>query len=80
MVGSREPEGCIAGHTLVADKDILQGVVKRVTHMKLTGYVRRRDNDGVRLFVRVDSSLEAVVFEPVLIDFILYLFRLVKLS
>ena len=49
VVGTRHPEGVLALHTCTAHKDILDSIVKHMAHMQHTGYIRRRDNNSVRL-------------------------------
>ena len=75
MVGAGEPEGGITLHTLCAYQDILQGLVKRVTHVELSGNVRGRDNDSVGLFLRVALGVEVLLFLPVSVDALLEVFR-----
>ena len=79
MVSAWEPECGVASHTLPADKDILQGLIKGVTHVELSRDVRRGDNDSVWFFLRVNACLEALVVHPVFINFVLYLAGFVEL-
>ena len=46
MILARQPEDVISLHSLVTDKDILQCVIKGMSHVKLAGNVRRRKNDA----------------------------------
>jgi len=48
MVGSRHPTSILAFHTCTTNEDILNGIIKHVSHMQHTGDVRGRNNDGVR--------------------------------
>ena len=75
MVGSGQPQRGISLHTLCAYKDILQCFVKRVPHVELSRYVRRRDNYGVGLLFRVAFGVEVFLLLPVLVDALLEIFR-----
>jgi len=68
VVGAGQPEGGIALHPLLADQDVLQGVVEGVPHVQLTGDVRRRDHDGVGFFRRVGLGREIALFLPVCVQ------------
>ena len=48
MIRARNPAGILAFHSGTADKDILNRVVKHVSHVKDTRNIRGRDDDGVR--------------------------------
>ncbi len=45
VIGARDPAGLVAGEAVVADQDVLQGVVQRVADVQRAGHVRRRDHD-----------------------------------
>ena len=77
MVGSRLPEGLISLHSLEARQDILHGVVQRMAHMKLAGYVRRRHHDGKRFFVWIYFGMKISSVHPFLIKSVLDPFRIV---
>ena len=49
MVRTRNPAGVLAFHTGTAYKDILDGIIKHVSHVEHTGDVRGRNDDGVGL-------------------------------
>ena len=68
MVGSGQPKGVIALHSSPADKDILESVVKRMTHMKLTRDVRGRNYDSIRLFVIFAFGMEVFSLEPKIVN------------
>ena len=80
VVGAGEPQGGVALHTLKARQDVLQRRVHCMAHVQLAGDVRRRHDDGKRLFVRVGLGLEAVVVHPHLIDAALDLLGLIDLG
>ena len=80
VVGAGEPQGGVALHALKARQDVLQRRVHCMAHVQLAGDVRRRHDDGKRLFVRVGLGLEAVVVHPHLIDAALDLLGLIDLG
>ena len=53
VVGARHPERVEALHPLLADEDVLQRVVQGMAQVQGAGDVGRRDDDRVRLAVRV---------------------------
>ena len=71
VVCSRNPAGILAVETCLADKDILDSIVKHVSHVKHTCNIWWRDNDGVR-FATIGLAAEKLVVKPVLIPFFLY--------
>ena len=75
VVGSGQPQCGVALHTLCADKYILQGLVKRMTHVELPRNVRGRDNYGVGLFFGVALGVEVLLVLPVPVDALLEVFR-----
>jgi hypothetical protein len=64
VVGAGEPEGAVARHSLVTDKDILKGVVKRVAHVELSCDVWRGNNYGIMFFAVVDFGGEIALLCP----------------
>ena len=48
MVGSRHPASVFAFHAGAAYQNILDGIVKHVSHVEHTRDVRRRNDDGIR--------------------------------
>src|SRR3989344_7096974 len=52
MVGAGEPEGGESPHTLIANKNILNGKTERVAHMEYPGRVWRRHHDSEGLSLR----------------------------
>ena len=49
MVGARQPERFIPGHTAPADEHVLHGVVEAMPHVQHRRHVGRRDHDHERL-------------------------------
>ena len=49
MVGAEDPTGLVALHARTADARVLDGVVQGMAHVQHARYVRRRNNDGVRV-------------------------------
>ena len=79
VVGARHPQRFVALHALGADEDILKRFVKRMAHMQLAGYVRRRDNDGIGFLVWIDLGMEKAGVHPELVQLVLDRFRVVGL-
>ena len=50
MIGAGEPQGFAASHTVVADKNILHGVVQNMTERKDSRDIGRRHKNGVGHF------------------------------
>ena len=71
MVGSRHPQRVEPVHPLVADHDILQGVVQGMPHVENPGDVRRRDDDGIgRLDLITFIGMEIALVHPEIIPFL----------
>ena len=79
VVGARHPQSLVALHALGTDQDILKGLVERMTHMELAGYVRRRDNDGIGFLFRIDFGMEEAGVVPEAVQLVLDRFRVVGL-
>ena len=77
MVRSRDPEGIISLHSLIADQDILQCIVQRVPHMKLSGYIRRGHYGCKRFSASVYFCMKIFVLTPFVIKFWFNLFWIV---
>ncbi len=67
MVGTGEPQGAIALHTLKTHYDVLHSFVHSVTHMELTRDIGRGHNDSERNLVVIPNCLETALFFPVFI-------------
>ena len=68
VVGAGEPQGGVARHTLIADQDVLEGIVQGVAHVELARDVGRGNDDGVGLLVGVAVGGEVALVHPVLVD------------
>ena len=53
VVGAGEPADLLALHAVVAAEDVLKRVVEHVPEGENAGDVRRRDDDGIRLLLRI---------------------------
>ena len=80
MIRSGKPQSVIALHSSVTDKNILKCVVQCMTHVKLTGDVRRRYNYSIRLLIRVALCVKVLSVEPEFINSVLNVFRIVLFS
>ena len=80
VVRSRLPERVIALHSLEADDNILHGLVQRVSHVQLTGDIRRRNDNGERLFAVIHLGVEILLLFPLLIQTVLNLSGIVCLG
>ena len=70
VVGTRYPERIFAVHSGATDKNVLNGVVEHVTHVKDSGDVWGRNHDTVG-FATVGFAMEKIVVHPVGIPFVL---------
>ena len=71
------PENLFAEHTVIANQNILQRVVQRVSHMQNAGNVRRRNDNGKSLLVLAHVGLEIAAVFPVGINLFFKVFRVV---
>ena len=77
MIGAGQPQGFIPLHPPPADQDILKRLVQRVSHMKLPRDIGGRDDDGIRLFIRIDLGVEVAALHPEIVDPVLHLARII---
>ena len=68
VVRARHPQCRVALHALSTDQNILQSLVKRMTHVQLSGNIWGRNNNGKRLFLLVYLRIEISVLFPLLIQ------------
>src|SRR5579872_1841301 len=71
VIGADHPQCVLAAHAFTAGKDILKGVVERVTDMQRTGDVRRRHDDRPRRRIGTVGPKQATTlpkFIPALFD------------
>ena len=74
LLWSKEDTGDAPG---AAHQKILDGVVHHVPHVKHPGDVRRGNDDGVGFTRRVDFRVEVTALHPVIVPFVLQVFRVV---
>jgi len=67
VVHPGEPESLVPLHAAGPDEDVLDGVVEDMADGQSPGYVRRRDDDDVRLPVARGTGGEETVLLPVLV-------------
>ena len=68
MVGARQPQGGLAPHPLKPDQHVLKRVVQRMADVQGASHVRRRNDDGERLGVRIVGGGEGARLLPGLIE------------
>ena len=78
VVRARLPQSLVALHPLVADQDILHGVVQGVSHVQLSGDIGRGHHDGEGLFVLVHLGVEILSVQPLLVQAVLNVRRIVS--
>ena len=78
MVRARHPQSGIALHALVADEDILPGLVHGVAHVQLPRDIGRRHHNGIGPFVRVALRVEIACIHPFFVMLVLHGRRVVN--
>ena len=68
VIGARLPEHVLAAHALETHHDVLNGVVQGMAHVQRAGDIRRRDDDGIGLRLRVARRPEGPGLFPLLVD------------
>ena len=68
VVGAGKPKRFITRHSFETDNNILNGLVERVSHMKLSRDVGRRHHNGERFFFVVGVSLEELTLLPEVVN------------
>ncbi len=58
VIGSRQPEGRIAEHPVIAGHDVLNADKQRVANVQLAGHVRRRHDDNERRAIVAPDRLK----------------------
>ena len=71
------PQGLVSLHPLITDQDVLHGIVQGVSHMELSCDIRRGHHDCERLFAAVHLSVEILPFQPLLVQTVLYVCRII---
>ena len=71
MIFPGEPKNIVPLHSFVTDKNILERIIKSMSHMKLSRNVRRRQHNAVWFFFRIRLIMKYAVLFPELIPFLL---------
>ena len=71
MVRSRLPEGLVSLHPLIADQNILHGIIQGMAHMELSRNIGRRHYNGKGLFVLPYLRVKIFAVQPFLIQTVL---------
>jgi hypothetical protein len=64
VVGAGHPQRVVTVHALVADEDVLEGIVEGVSPVKRAGDVGGRDDDAVGLLRRCRVGVEETALFP----------------
>ena len=56
MIGTRKPQGLFTGHTIVAYKNILQGMVQHMTQRQTSGNVGWRHKHRIGFFALIQNT------------------------
>ena len=78
MVCSRNPQSIVSLHSLITNQNILQCIVHRMSHMQLSGNIRRRHHDRKRFFAAIYLCMKIFLLAPSLIKLWFDLFRIVR--
>ena len=78
MVRSRDPKCIVPLHSLIADQNVLQCVVERMSHMQLSCNIRRWHHRCKRFLAAVYLRVKIFIFTPFLIQFFFNLFWIVS--
>ena len=73
VVGAGDPQGVKALHALVANQNVLKGLVQGMSHVKLTRYVGGRNDHREMLGVVLDVGGKIPLLAPVLVNSVLKL-------
>jgi hypothetical protein len=65
VIGPRHPQHLEALEPFIPAKDVLKSVIESMPHMELAGYVRRRDDYGIRRFTTGLVCAEKISFLPI---------------
>ena len=79
VVGSRLPQCFVSLHSLETDQDVLHGLIKCMSHMKLAGYIRRWHNNGKWFFIWIYFCMEVTVVQPFFIKTVFQAFWVISL-
>ena len=76
MICARLPKGITSFHTVIADEDVLNCMVERMTNMEAAGDVGRRHHHGKGLRVRIRITGKHARLLGALVMFFFYRFRI----
>ena len=68
VVRARQPQRGVALHALAADNRVDERVIQGVAHVQLTGDVRRRQYDGIRLGLGLGRRCEVARLHPAFVE------------
>ena len=72
MVGAGLPQCVVALHSLIADQDILHGVVQCMPHVELSCDIWRRDHDSEGSLTVIYLRMKILFVKPLLIQSVFY--------
>ena len=87
MVGSRNPKSIITLHSMITNNNVLQGIIKTVSHMQNTCNVRRRNYDSIFYigsFLRMNRRIfiacrfKTAFFNPFIINSVFKIFWIIS--
>ena len=79
MISSRNPKCIVSLHSLIANQNILQCIVQRMSHMQLSCNIRRRHHRCERFSASVHLRMKILVLTPSFIQFFLDRFWIIGL-
>ena len=71
MIRSRLPQRIVALHSLIADQNILHGIIQRMSHMQLSRDIWRRDHNGKGCLCAIHLGVEILFVHPLLVQSVL---------
>ncbi len=77
VIGSRLPQSLVPLHAAETNNDVLHRLIECMAHVKLTGDIWRRNDNGKRLLAVVNNRMEVLLVFPVFIDAVLDSLRIV---
>ena len=72
MVGAGLPQCVVALHSLIADQDILHGVVQCMPHVELSCDIWGRDHDSEGSLTVIYLRMKILFVKPLLIQSVFY--------
>ena len=80
MVGAGLPQCIVALHSLIADQDILHGVVQCMSHVELSCNIWGRDHDSEGSLTVIYLRMEILFVKPLLIQSVFYATGVISLG